>query len=469
LLKFALKESKKRGISLLIENEPICTIYKKQQIKDIAKKFKKENLKIWFDFANFYSIGENIWYKDIKELANDIKYFHIKDFDSKINKYVSLGEGSINYKRIFTDLKDIFSKKEIFISLEVHVKDNRKEAVLKSLLNLNKLIKLRRISYGIIGCGNIFKKHAEAIQNDENSELRSIFDTNRKRKETTALIYDCEAESNSQNIFKNPKVKVINICTPHDTHKDLILKTIYAGKYCLCEKPLCLSKKEGEEIINNRYYKNNVFVVFQNRFNPAIQFLFQLIRSKTLGKIRLCSVTVRWYRDDNYFKDEWHYNIKKVGGMLFNQGIHSLDLMLKICGEPKKIQKIIKILRNFTRLEDICTANIVFKNGIIGNIEITTYTKHKDFEASIFIIGDKGSIKIGGPGLNRVEYLNVRENLKGKKDLYSEVINDKYGNSHQKLITAFSKYLLKNKYNVNLVSAKESKKLVEFIEKIYKK
>ena len=155
-------------------------------------------------------------------------------------------------------------------------------------------------------------------------------------------------------------------------------------------------------------------------------------------------------------------------GMLFNQGIHVLDLMLKICGEPIKIQRVVKKLRDFSTVDDIFIANVVFGSGIIGNIEITTYTKYKNFEASIFVIGDKGSIKIGGPGLNKIEYLNIKnKNISKKIQKYCEDVEEKYGRSHQRFITAFSKYLLSGKRNPILASAAEGVRVTEFIEKLY--
>jgi predicted dehydrogenase len=442
-----------------------------KDIKTFFKRLQSKNLQLWFDVANFYRVGDQIFYNDLVSLKNNIRYFHLKDFILKNNnvEYVPLGNGSINYKRIFSDIKSILKERDIFLSLETHVKINTKIATLESLRNLRKLLNQQRISYGVIGCGRVFKKHALAISNDGNSELRAAFDINEKRTEAASKTYDCEMKKSLKDLLNDLKIQVVNICTPHHTHKDLILKTIAVNKYCLCEKPLCLSKEDGKEILNNENYKNNIFVVLQNRFNPAIQFLFKLIKKNLFGKIRLCSVNVRWWRENNYFKDEWHGDIKRVGGMLFNQGIHVLDLMRKICGEPIKIQKIIKRLRSFSTVDDIFVANIIFKSGIIGNVEINTYTKYRNFEASIFIIGDKGSIKIGGPELNKVEYLDIKnKRILREFNRYCEEIEEKYGKGHQRLITAFSKYLLGSERNPNLVSAKEGVVVTEFIEKLYK-
>jgi len=139
LLKFALNEAQKAGIILLLENELPCYINHMKDIKFIAKKFYRKNLKIWFDVANFYKIRDKIFLKDFKELRENIEYFHLKNFDEKGN-YVAIGKGVINYKQIISDIKNIFSGKEIFLSLETHVRYDQKSATEQSLYTLKSLL-----------------------------------------------------------------------------------------------------------------------------------------------------------------------------------------------------------------------------------------------------------------------------------------------------------------------------------------
>jgi len=458
LFGFALDEARKSGVKFLLENEPPCYIHKMSDVKKIARKFSLQKLGIWFDIANFYKIKEQVFRRDLEELKDSIGYFHLKDFDND-GKYVPLGEGVINYKRIISDIRDIFKDADVFLSIETHVRSAPKEATEKSLQTLNKLLSEKRVGYGIVGCGHVFDKHGSAVSKNEYSELRAVFDIDESKTGAASKKFDCEVKSGFDDLLKDETIDVINIRTPNDTHASLVLETLNSGKYCLCEKPLCLNSKEGERILKSKHYKNNITVNFQNRFNPAIQQLFEYLETGALGRVIFCSVAVRWWRDDKYFQD-WHGDIKRVGGMLFNQGAHALDLMLKICGPVKEITKIKKSLRKNNKVDDLFLALIEFKSGALGKIEITTYTKSQSCGTSLFVIGEKGSIYLGGPSFNKVEFLSLKN---GQVENPTETED-----SHFRLIRVLNEFLLKNRKNKLLASAEDGVKVTKFIEELYR-
>lgn len=305
----------------------------------------------------------------------------------------------------------------------------------------------------------MFDKHGSAVSKNEYSELRAVFDINKNKTKAASQKFDCEIKSSFDDLLKDETIDVINIRTPNDTHAPLVLETLRSGKYCLCEKPLCLNSKEGERILKNEHYKNNITVNFQNRFNPAVQQLLEYLGSGVLGRIIFCSVAVRWWRDDKYFED-WHGDIKHVGGMLFNQGAHALDLMLQVCGSAKRITKIKKSLRKDSKVDDIFLALIEFKSGTLGKIEVTTYTKSQSCGTSLFVIGEKGSIHLEGPSFNKIEFLSLKnEQVKNLTDTED---------SHFRLIKALSEFLLKDKKNKLLASAEDGIKVTKFIEELYR-
>jgi len=458
LFSFVLDEARKSGVKFLLENEPPCYIHKMSDVKKIARKFSLQKLGIWFDIANFYKIKEQVFRRDLEELKDSIGYFHLKDFDND-GKYVPLGEGVINYKRIISDIRDIFKDADVFLSIETHVRSAPKEATEKSLQTLNKLLSEKRVGYGIVGCGHVFDKHGSAVSKNEYSELRAVFDIGKSKTGAASKKFDCEVKSGFDDLLKDETIDVINIRTPNDTHASLVLETLNSGKYCLCEKPLCLNSKEGEMILKSKHYKNNITVNFQNRFNPAIQRLFEYLEIGALGRVIFCSVAVRWWRDDKYFQD-WHGDIKRVGGMLFNQRAHALDLMLKICGPVKEITKIKKSLRKNTKVDDLFLALIEFKSGALGKIEITTYTKSQSCGTSLFVIGEKGSIYLGGPSFNKVEFLSLKN---GQVENPTETED-----SHFRLIRVLNEFLLKNRKNKLLASAEDGVKVTKFIEELYR-
>lgn len=459
LFSFALNEARKANIKLLLENEPPCYIHKMSDIKDVARKFSKQNLGVWFDVANFYKVKEQVFGKDLKELRDTIGYFHLKDFDEAGN-YVALGEGIINYKRIISDIKKVFEDRDTFLSIETHVRSDPKGATEKSLRALNKLISEKRVGYGIVGCGQVFEKHGSAVSKNEHSELRAVFDIDKDKARVASKKFDCEVKASFDELLSDSKIDVINIRTPNDTHASLVLETLKSGKYCLCEKPLCLNSGEGKKILESKFYKNNIAVNFQNRFNPAVQQLLKYLETGALGKIIFCSVAVRWWRDDKYFED-WHGDIKRVGGMLFNQGAHALDLVLQICGPAKKITELKQSLRKNTQIDDLYIALLQFKSGALGKLEITTYTKYQSCGTSLFVIGEKGSIHLGGPSFNKVEFLSLKNESIKNQDTDTE-------GSHFRLIRALNEFLLKGKKSKLLASAEDGVEVTKFIEELYR-
>lgn len=463
LLEFALNEAKKEGVTLLLENEPPCYIHKMSDIKYLSQKFANRNLKVWFDVANFYKINEQVFLKDLEDLKNGIGYFHLKDFDRNGN-YVALGDGVINYKRIISDIKKVFGGRDIFLSIETHVHSDPKGATSKSFQMLNKLLSEKRVGYGIVGCGQVFDKHGSAVSENNHSELRAIFDIDVGRAKASAKQFDCELKASFKEMLADESIDVINIRTPNDTHADLVLETLKSGKYCLCEKPLCLTSKECSKILKSKFYRNNITVNLQNRFNPAVQKLLRYLETGKLGNILLCSIDVRWWRDDKYFKD-WHGDVGRVGGMLFNQGAHALDLMLQICGQAQKITKLKKSLRRFTKVDDIYLALLQFNSGAVGRIEVTTYTKFRNCETSLFIVGEKGSIKLGGPSFNKLDFLSLKDG-ETERTISSDFLTDTE-DSHFKLIKALNDYLLTGKKNRLLASAENGVEVTKFIEKLY--
>jgi UDP-N-acetyl-2-amino-2-deoxyglucuronate dehydrogenase len=324
----------------------------------------------------------------------------------------------------------------------------------------------KKIGYGVIGCGRVFQRAHAPMLNGDHSFLKAVFDENKEAARASAAKYGCELKTSLEELLKDSDIKVVNICTPHDTHAELIMKVLQAGKWCLCEKPLCLTAKEAEKIASHPNV-DKLFTLYQNRFNPAVRFLTDLVDAGKLGKMRLCSVALRWWRPDEYFGD-WHGEMKRVGGMLFNQASHILDVMRRVCGEPETLNVLSRTFRGVTDVDDVTLANVLFKNGILGNVEITTYARPQDWEVSMFVVGDKGVVKIGGLSINEVEYAQVEGmDLSDAKQKYSERIPDGYGNSHPRVFDALSRYVLTGELHPCLVSGKEGIVTSKFIAKFY--
>ena len=150
------------------------------------------------------------------------------------------------------------------------------------------------------------------------------------------------------------------------------------------------------------FYKKKIFVAFQNRYNPSIKILKNFLNKKKFGKIITISSRLRWCRYPNYYKDDWHGTWKLDGGVLANQAIHILDILLWFFGPVKKVFSISKNVINKLEAEDTIVSTIEFSSGVIGTLEATTACRPSDYEVSLSVIGEKGVVELGGLCLNKI-------------------------------------------------------------------
>ena len=267
---------------------------------------------------------------------------------------------------------------------------------------------LKRIS--IIGCGRIFDKHVRAIKsNSKFFILDSICDVSLKKAKTASKIYNVPYYQNMIEMLKVRKPDLTVILTESGNH----LKHLnFASKFCnnfIIEKPLCLNNQHLK-IVNKLKKKKRIFVVNQNRFNSPIVLLKKIIQKKKLGKIFMISANILWRRDSDYYNlASWRGTRKLDGGVIGNQSAHFLDMLLWLNGDIIEVKSFKKKINKKIEAADTTVACFNFKNGSLGTIQATTATAPKDIEGSILIAGSKGTVKIGGFAMNRVEIFQVKD------------------------------------------------------------
>lgn len=464
LLLYALHVAKEKGVQLMLENEPVCYISKLEDYIDMFTSGKYEGLRAWFDVANVYEEGESILQSDLEKLAPYIDYLHIKDPVVPMeHKFVPLGKGYINYKRVF-DVLELVIKNPVHISVETHVNDNKWNASHESLNYLHKLLVIKRTRYALVGAGRVSQKHFGAIKENDNCTLVGVYDINAKKSQAAALINDCISYGQYQDLLNDKQVNVVSICTPHNTHIDLADQALESGKKILCEKPLALSLEELERYICKADTEDNTYVVLQNRFNSAVKKFYEFEKDK-LGEPQYIAMTLRWWRDADYYKD-WH-GIKEIsGGALITQAIHSLELVTHLT--KGAIIKNIKTTQIKTRdeitLPDVIVAIVEFENGVVCNIEVCLVARDHNLESSIFVVGTMGSMKVAGVALSEFVYPKVEQTELEKHDSHY------YGSGHTALYKTHSNHYLQNPDPDDALLAKPSDlvntlKLIEAIEK----
>ncbi|MCD5384293.1 MAG: Gfo/Idh/MocA family oxidoreductase [Candidatus Pacebacteria bacterium] len=439
LLQYALVVAKEKGVQLMLENEPVCYISKIEEYIDIFTSGKYEGLRAWFDIANVYEEGEDITYSDLKTLAQYIDYLHVKDPEApRVHKYKPLGQGYINYRRVFDMLEKTISN-PLHMSIETHVKDDKWNASDISLTYLHKLLNTKRVSYALIGSGRVSQKHFAALKENDNCTLMGVYDIINEKTIKEAYEHDCTQYASYEDVLSDKLVDVVSICTPHDTHINLARAALESDKKVLCEKPLACNSSELQDYISTTDIQEKTHLVFQNRFNPAVKKFYEFEKSK-LGEPQYISMTLRWWRDVDYYSD-WHGSQEISGGPLITQAIHSLELVTHLASGSavKKVSAIKLQTRDDITLPDIVAALVEFDNGLIANIEVCLATRENNLESSIFVVGSKGSMKVSGVALSEFVHPESSESKDSNHDGHY------YGNGHSALYKTHSNYYLKNK------------------------
>lgn len=268
-----------------------------------------------------------------------------------------------------------------------------------------------KVKFAVVGCGHIGKRHAEMILRHPEAALVALCDI---ADRTTLNIeqYDVPFFSSVDELLAaDITIDVVNICTPNGLHASQAIKALNAGKHVVCEKPLALTKADCEAIIfKAMQMSKQVFCVMQNRYSPPSVWIREVIDKKLMGDIFMVQINCYWNRDARYYKQGGWKGTKDLdGGTLFTQFSHFIDIMYWLFGD---ITNIHARLRDFahqelTDFEDSGLVNFDFINGGIGCINYSTAIWEQNMESSMTIIGSKGSVKIGGQYMNKIEYCHI--------------------------------------------------------------
>jgi predicted dehydrogenase len=327
---------------------------------------------------------------------------------------------------------------------------------------------MEKIKFGIIGCGNIGKRHAEHIHKNKRAELFAICDIVKERADELAKKYIAKSFYNLEEML-NQEFDVLNICTPSGLHAEMSIKGLEGKRHVLCEKPMTLNLYDADRVVEAEKKNNKkFFLVKQNRYNPPIKVLKDMVYNSKLGKISIINCNVLWNRNETYFKnDPWRGTMKLDGGALMTQASHFLDLMIWIGGKVENVYgKMANIYHPYIETEDTGFITLAFKNGCIGALQYTTCAYKKNIEGSMTVIGSNGNIKVGGKYLNTLEYWDVKDIEKPKLETGNPP-ND-YGtykgsmSNHDKVIENVINVLLNNEeIATNSLQGRESVEVMQ--------
>ena len=333
----------------------------------------------------------------------------------------------------------------------------------------------KKVRFAVIGFGHIGKRHAEMIRKNENAELVAIADVDVKQKAIAENDFATKYYISADELLANENdLDVVNICTPNGLHAEFSLKALEHGAHVVCEKPMGLSKAECEQIIfKSLQVSRQVFCVMQNRYSPPTQWLKSIIREERLGKIFMVQINCYWNRDERYYKlGNWKGSKTLDGGPLFTQFSHFIDIMYWLFGDIKNINASFQNFTHKTNTEFVDDSGIVsfeFMSGGMGVLNYSTAIWDKNLESSITIIGEKGSVKVGGQYMDKVEYCHIKDYV--MPELAPSNPPNDYGaykgsaaNHHYIIDNVIETLQGKSSATTN---ALEGLKVVEIIERIY--
>jgi len=344
---------------------------------------------------------------------------------------------------------------------------------------------MNKLKFSIIGCGRISGNHIKAIlDNFEDVELVSVCDILKDRAELKADEYLIKAQeknipairpnvySDYREMLQKEDINVCAICTESGYHAEVSFYCLNLKKHVLVEKPMAMSLLDTDRMIQTAQ-KNNVklAVCYQNRFNPPIQKLRQAIDEGRFGKIFAGTARILWNRNkEYYYKAKWRGTWKLDGGCLINQCTHNIDLLQwMIDSEINSVYgQTGNYLHPYIQTEDYGSIIIKFKNGAIGNIEGTVCVYPKNLEETLTILGEKGTVIIGGLALNKIlvwDFKDRQETLEQVQKEYDSEIENVYGNGNTPLYKDFIDSIRNN--SAPLIDGNEGKKSLSIILMAY--
>lgn len=330
---------------------------------------------------------------------------------------------------------------------------------------------MKRIKFGIIGCGRIAQRHAEHI--DKYGSLEAVCDIELGRAEDLGARYNAFPYKNIDDLLsKENNIDVMSICSPNGLHAKHSIKALSAGFHVLCEKPMSINVHDCGEMIKTAERMNRrLFVIKQNRFNPPVVAVKAAIDKGILGRIYSIQLSCFWNRNPAYYQNSWKGTRDLDGGTLFTQFSHFIDLLYWMVGDVKRTYAFRKNFnhKGIIDFEDTGAVALEFYNGAIGTINYTVNSYGKNMEGSLTVFAENGTVKIGGQYLNELEYQNIQgfkiDNLTegNRPNSYGEYQGSmsNHGEVYMNLIN-----VLQNGGSIS-ASSFDGLKTIEIIDKIY--
>ena len=330
----------------------------------------------------------------------------------------------------------------------------------------------RTFRIGLVGCGRIAQRHAELLGKGEipGASLAAVADIDISCAEKLGKLYGVPTFDDMHAMCKSVDLDIVSVLTPSGLHAEHVTQLAPYGKHIIVEKPMALTLDGADAMIRAcDLHGVRLFVVKQNRFNLPVRKLREALEKNRFGKLVLGTVRVRWCRTQAYYDQaSWRGTWALDGGVLANQASHHIDLLEWMMGEVESVYA--KSTRALVDIEAEDTAVVIlkFRSGALGLIEATTACRPKDLEGSISLLGEKGTVEIGGFAVNELKHWKFVEPEPEDAEVlekYSVNPPNVYGFGHKAFYEHVIDCIRNNRKQ--LIDGLEGRKSLELISAIY--
>jgi UDP-N-acetyl-2-amino-2-deoxyglucuronate dehydrogenase len=330
-----------------------------------------------------------------------------------------------------------------------------------------------RVQFGVAGCGAIGRRHLAVVSSEPETTLAAMCEIDPLRRAEVAKAYpQVPMYEDFDTFLTHSGLDVVTICTPHGLHAPMTIAALNSGRHVLVEKPMALSVHAAQAMIAAAQANGRcLMVVKQNRYNVPIALAKKAIDEGHLGRLFMIKADVLWNRRQEYYSESsWRGRRLLEGGSLFTQVSHFIDLLVWWCGDVIEARPLTATANHRIEIEDNGVAALRFSSGTLGALSWTTCVYKKNYEGSITVIGEKGTIKIGGEYLNKIDFWDVDAYPMPEGIDFVDTPNGYVGyqgtsSNHDKVIQDVAARLLRERRHV--VEGDEGLRTIQAIEKIY--
>jgi UDP-N-acetyl-2-amino-2-deoxyglucuronate dehydrogenase len=270
----------------------------------------------------------------------------------------------------------------------------------------------RNVRIALIGAGRIAQNHFAAIaQHGNRAELVDVCDIDPAALANAIEKTGAKGHRSLEELLKSTTADVVVLTTPSGLHSAQARQIATSGLSVITEKPMSTRWQDGLDMVKACDEANvRLFVVKQNRRNATLQLLKRAVEQKRFGRIYMVNINVFWTRPQDYYDAaNWRGTWEFDGGAFMNQASHYVDLLDWLIGPIESLHAYTGTLARSIEVEDTGVVSVKWRSGAMGSMNVTMLTYPKNLEGSITIIGEKGTVRIGGVAVNEIQHWDFAE------------------------------------------------------------